>query len=217
MISIEKKFLFIHVPKTGGNSIQNILSKYSEDKIVTLAKHQDGIERFEVRSNKYAIQKHSTLNQYRKEIEPEIFKRLFKFSTIRNPWDLCISYYFSPHRGKIEWNRDSFKELIQTIPTIRHYLMIESIADRLNRKLHISFSNKAKPLDCDIDFLIRFEKLNEDFKKVCDILEIPFVELPQRNKSKREHYTEYYDDELIELVRRRFSDEIKHVNYIYGE
>jgi len=85
----------------------------------------------------------------------------------------------------------------------------------MKRKFQIGLKNK--PLDCDIDFLIRFENLNEDFKKACDMLEIPFVELPQRNKSSRGHYTEYYDDELVELVRNRFSDEIKHVNYIYGE
>ena len=217
MISLNKKFLFIHVPKTGGNSIQNILRNYSEDEIVTLGKHQDGIERFEVRNNKYSIQKHSTLSTYKNEIESNIYEPLFKFSTIRNPWDMCISFYFSPHRGKIEWYRDRFKEYIQTIPTIRHYIMIESMADKINRKFHIGLKSKTKPLDTDIDFLIRFENLNEDFNKVCDILEIPFVELPLRNKSTRSHYTEYFDDELIALIGNRFSDEIKHVNYIYGE
>ena len=62
MISTQKKFLFIHVPKTGGNSIQNILHEYSEDEIVASAKHQDGVERFEVRNSKYNIRKHSTLS-----------------------------------------------------------------------------------------------------------------------------------------------------------
>lgn len=55
MISIKKKFLFIHVSKTGGNSIQNILWHFAEDKIVAHSKKQDGIERFDVINEKYKI------------------------------------------------------------------------------------------------------------------------------------------------------------------
>ena len=41
--------LFLHIPKTAGNSIQNILRDYSEDEIVARG-GQDGLERFEVRA-----------------------------------------------------------------------------------------------------------------------------------------------------------------------
>ena len=135
MISIENKFLFIHIPKTGGNSIQNILRKYSEDKIVSVSSIQDGLERFEVRNDKYDIVKHSTLSQYKKLIEPSIYKNLFKFSTIRNPWDMMVSFYFSPHRGIINWNRDEFKLLIESTSTVRDYVTIESIPEKINRKV----------------------------------------------------------------------------------
>lgn len=216
MISLRKRFLFIHVPKTGGNSIQNILRDYSEDKIVTLSKHQDGIERFELRNNIYDIKKHSTLKHYSEVLEQRLFKQLFKFATIRNPWDMCISFYFSPNRGKTEWDRDDFKGFIQNIPTIRNYIALESTINKSNGKTQKGLNDNVRPIDCDIDFLIRFEKLNEDFKKVCELIEIPYVKLPHRNKSTREHYTKYYDEELIELVRHRFSDEISYASYTFG-
>lgn len=53
MLSTSHNFLFIHVPKTGGNSLQNVLSEYADDKIVRLSPYQDGVERFEVRSGRY--------------------------------------------------------------------------------------------------------------------------------------------------------------------
>lgn len=216
MISLQKKFLFIHVPKTGGNSIQNILKKYSEDKIVTLADHQDGLERFEIKNDKYGIHKHSTLTDYANKIEKELFNDLFKFSTIRNPWDMCVSFYFSPHRGNVQWNREEFKKFIQTVPTLSSYIKVESTIQKIKTKLNLIDKRNAKPLNSDIDFIMRFENLNEDFKKVCEKIDVPFENLPHRNKSSRDTYTKYYDDELIELVRHRFSEEIKYGSYIFG-
>ena len=57
MLSIKKKFLFIHIPKKAGNSIQNVLKHYSEDEIVSLNHLQDGVERFEVRNKNFPIHK----------------------------------------------------------------------------------------------------------------------------------------------------------------
>ena len=122
MISIQKKFLFIHVPKTRGNSIQNILKDYSEDKIVVLAKDQDGVERFEVRNKKYNITKHSTLSHYKSVLDTKTYRTLFKFAVIRNPWDRMVSFYFSPHRGVTEWNGNDFLCLVNRMPTLRHYI-----------------------------------------------------------------------------------------------
>ena len=65
MISFQKRFLFVHIPKTAGNSIQSVLRNYSEDEIVALRGEQDGIERFGLRNPNYKIKKHSTLAEYR--------------------------------------------------------------------------------------------------------------------------------------------------------
>jgi hypothetical protein len=62
MISLQKRFLFVHIPKTAGNSIQSVLRDYSEDQLVALRKEQDGIERFGLRNPRYKIKKHSTLS-----------------------------------------------------------------------------------------------------------------------------------------------------------
>ena len=72
-----------------------------------------------------------------------------------------------------------------------------------------------KKIDTDIDYLIRFERLNNDFKVVCEKLDIPHSPLPKRNSSDREHYSKYYDDELKEIVRNKFIEEIEFGNYSF--
>ncbi|MCP3932321.1 MAG: sulfotransferase family protein [Bacteroidetes bacterium] len=214
MLSINRKFLFIHVPKTAGNSIQNILQHYSEDEIVAIADHHDGIERFEVRNKKYSYRKHSNLSHYRSILDPEIYKSLYKFAVVRNPWDRMISYYFSPNRGVVTWDRKSFLSLLKSVTPVRQYIIEQPLLDRALLKIGLERPNaRKKKLDSDIDYIMKFERLGEDFKILCEHLKIPYIPIPRRNASSREHYSEYYDQELIELVRVKYSDEIEFGNY----
>lgn len=215
MISTQKNFLFIHVPKTGGNSIQNILSTYSDDEIVCIASHQDGKERFEVRHKSYNFTKHSALSHYKNELPDEIYTRLLKVATIRNPWDMAISFYFSPHRGLIEWNREKFKDFVATIPRLRDFIYARTFWEKIANKLRLPLN--PQELTRDIDFLIRFEHLQSDFDELCRKLEIPLQELPVRNASKKKHYSSYYDQELVDLVRQHFLEEIEFGSYQFEE
>lgn len=214
MISIQKKFLFIHIPKTAGNSIQNILKDYSEDKIVVRGKCQDGIERFGIRNEKYNITKHSTLADYKSILDPKIYRTLFKFAVIRNPWDRMVSLYFSPHRGLTEWNRNDFLGLVNRHPTSCHYICEKLFSEKVFGKLGTHHINTGdKKIADDIDFLISFEQLDNDLNLVCEKLDIPYSPLPKRNTSNHKHYSNYYDDELKEVVRQKFLKEITYANY----
>src|SRR4030095_6710370 len=52
---------------------------------------------------------------------------------------------------------------------------------------------------------------------VCAALDISPMKLPQYNRSNREHYSKYYDDDLRELVRVRFAAEIERFGYAFEE
>src|SRR5262245_50254348 len=101
MLSTTRSFLFVHVPKTGGNSIQDALRAHSDDEFVCLSPHQDGVERFELRSARFDTHKHSTLAEYRSRYGDELLAVLYRFACVRNPWDRVVSHFFSPHRGEI--------------------------------------------------------------------------------------------------------------------
>lgn len=198
MISHNRRFLFVYVPKTGGNSVQDRLAKFSEDSIITPHDHQDGVERFEVANADARLTKHSTLSDYRDVIGWRLL-RYFRFSTIRNPYDRLASYYFSPHRGVSEFDEAAFAKVIEEVPPLESYIRLGGTAGRL-------FAPQM---------LMRFEHLAEDFATVCDRIGVPIEELPVRNKSKRPPYTELYSAKTREAVESRFAYELKLGNYRY--
>ena len=203
MISLQHKFLYVHIPKTAGNAVQNILRDYSEDKIVCLTPLQDGVERFEVRNDQFKIEKHSTLEDYRRELGEAQLAQLFKFCCVRNPWERAISFFFSPHRGPVEWNRAEFMKLVPKIMPASGFVTLKNSKP------------KTSPFE-NVDYVIRFENLNEDFREVCSRLGIPTQELPVRNKSTRRHFSEYYDPELVDVVYRHFRDDVDHFGYKFS-
>lgn len=132
MVSTSNNFIFVHIPKTGGNSIQNILKNYSEDIIIKDFNHQDGVERFGLRNNNFNYKKHSTLLDYKKILGKNLFEQMFKFTLVRNPWDRMISYYFSPHFGREQFNIYQFELFIKQIPETPFYTSTNTFIDKLN-------------------------------------------------------------------------------------
>ena len=200
MISFQKRFLFVHIPKTAGNSIQSVLREYSEDELVALRSEQDGVERFGLRNPKYKIKKHSTLADYQAALGEVRFAELYKFTCLRNPWDRMVSYYFTPTQNTAAWDRKKFRKVIVKALPVADYLW-------LKERDNDPFEN--------VNYVMRFENLADDFRSVCQALDILPTTLPQYNRSNREHYSRYYDDELRELVRARFAGEIEQFGYTF--
>jgi hypothetical protein len=100
------------------------------------------------------------------------------------------------------WDRKEFKRLILKAVSVAGYL-------RLDKGESDPFGN--------VDYVMRFENLADDFRTVSAKLGIPPAPLPQYNRSDREHYSKYYDAELRELIRKRFAPEIERFGYAFEE
>ena len=199
MISHRKNFIFIHVPKTGGNSVQEVLKNHSEQRIIVKNARQDGVERFEVEDNLHkGLRKHSRMIEYQRTFGRRVSK-YFVFTTIRNPFDRLVSFYCSPHRGGVEWSATDFEKFCLRIPPIEKFLYPSQLS-RLLRHY-------------PIDKYIRFENLNEDFREVCRLLDIPERGLMHRNKSLsdseyKSDYRNCYSEELRRYVEKKHRFEI---------
>lgn len=197
MFSIKHQFIFIHIPKTGGNSIQNILAPFSDDKIVCKHHLQDGLERFELENDKNGLRKHSSLIDYCRELPADFIRNARIITCIRNPWERMISYYFSPHRGNVAWSKDDFISMLsKEVENSEYYLKSPS------NQLRIEY--------------IRFENFIIDFKRTCSSLGIPCNKISHRNKSVHLDYREYYDDELVSIVAEKSAFEINKFGYSFN-
>ena len=195
MISFQKRFLFVHIPKTGGNSIQSVLARYSEDELVRQRPGQDGIERFGIRSQ-YNLHKHARLIEYRDALSDR-FDELFKFTCVRNPWERMLSLYFTPGQGR-KWDRRAFEKMLRKTPSAADYLRLSG--DDID-----PFKN--------VNRILRFENLATEFASLCRDIQVTPVPLPHYNRSEREKYVKYYDADLRDWVAELFGEEIARFGY----
>ena len=194
MISNKDKFIFIHIPKCGGTSIERfVLSHYGISNDWTRLYPLEVLP-MKVRSEfsiGFGRQQHMSLSNFSLEKQEEYFS----FAFVRNPWDRIMSSYLYSKR-------------------LGHKFTFKSFFDS------IEFENHCKPqsyfLNKNIDFIGRFETLQEDFNLVCGKLGLEPKQLPHENKTVHKHYTEWYTDENKMLVQDKYSEDIETFNYKFG-
>lgn len=216
MISRQKNFIFVHVPKTAGNSVQNALFPYSEDER-TVEGEQDGVERFGVAHPGTELWKYSSISDYQKALEPAFFDAALKITILRNPWDRMISAYFytieqdavragRENNSAIEFDEGGFREFISKRFGYRGLICGRNPDGKL-RKID----------QHSIDVFLRFEHLQEDMDALADRLGIARVKLVQRNASRHRPYVSYYTDGLRDVVAEQFARDIGYFGFKFGQ
>lgn len=218
MLSIDNGFIFVHVPKTGGNSIQNVLLDHSENTKKPNIHMNSSRDNFSVVNQTYPqLKKHSRLIDYYRVLEPDVFESLYKFSVLRNPWDWCVSWYF--HRNLREWDKDLFYQFIRKTPTYIDFFSINSSGteffNKVFRKTGTGIRVGDTALSQNLDYVIRFEDLSGGFSHVCNALGLENEGLPHVNKSEHGTYREYYDPKSRALVEKKFFREIEYGEYTF--
>jgi hypothetical protein len=190
----QKKAIFVHIPKCAGISVCK-----------TLFGNLGG--------------GHNSLEQYTYIFPPKELLGYFKFTFVRNPWDRLVSAYHFLQKGGISNEDRSFYE-----KNLAKYKDFDDFVLNWVNKENImlgphfwpqTYYIKDKRNKVKVDFIGKFETIDEDFKFVCEKLGVPSISLAKTNKSVRKNYQEYYTDETAGIVANVYKQDIKELGYTF--
>jgi len=182
------KCIYIHIPKAAGISINKAL----------FDNYGGG---------------HKTVRVYKRIFGPAVYKEYFTFTFVRNPYSRLLSAYrFLKNGGFSEtdrtWAIQNLSEYSSFDDFIKLWIDEESIWSLNHFKPQYSFVCDVS-LTPEVDFIGKVESIEEDFEKVCSILNIP-NKLEIRNKGKTDNtnwehfYSDYSIDKITDIYSRDF-------------
>ena len=200
IVSHSKKFIFISNPKTGSTSIDAVLAEFNDEPFLNEI-YEDGLY----------TRKHMPAQALKDRLPVVIWRDYFKFSFVRNPWDWFISqqFYNLGKNGVVCDINAQLKndQLIGTYDFLKTY--------RGKRDAESAFQHSFL---CDddnnilLDFIGRFEKLDNDFREVQRIIDTDFL-LPHLNASRHRHYQYYFNDETKTLIADLYKVDVHMFQY----
>lgn len=198
---ITNKYIFIHIPKSAGNSVRDALQ---------------GGDWKKKESPPY--RGHITLSELMGHVGKETINSRFKFAFVRNPWDRTLSLYSHYTQKGIEskkstheyvkWKKQGFNPWV--INTLEHL------------HAHIRWGNdhllqqQVAWLIPKMDFIGRFEHLIEDFGEICKhIKHETNIKHNRRTATHHKSYKDIYTKEARDKVAEVFAEDIKFFGFTF--
>jgi len=193
------KCIFFHIPKAAGLSISKTLFGSLGPCHITYDWY---VENFGIH----------TVNAY------------YKFTFVRNPWDRLHSAYFFLKKGGVNAEDKKFAEkYLNNINDFEDFVMNWLTEDKLDMYWHLmpqfKFITSAKDRDkIIVDFLGRFEDLQNDFSDITSKLGFKNAKLENvnGNKEKLSSYINDYSKEMIDKVADLYHQDIQLLNYKFS-
>ncbi len=193
IVSHSKQFIYFKGPKVASSSVEVYFEQRCNPDIDII-----GYRGPDPKPEGCEWWNHMAPSQIKRKLDANIWDNYFKFACVRNPWDRLVSYYF--------W--EIFKKHISKTVSFKNF------CQELQSFSLIDFYELRKDPD-NVDFFIRFENLKDDVEKVCEKLDIEFRydTMPILRKTIHKPYTEYYTEEIKEIVYPLIKDDLELWHY----
>lgn len=202
LISNKKKFIFIHIPKTGGTSLRTSLEAYTD-----VGEWRGFTPHGHARQKNKLITKHGYAINAMKVLG-NTYNKYFSFCIVRNPWDWLVSIYFF---SRI-YRRDTKHQIANSLLFPE---FVEWFCDQSPR-IYPVVGGQLPYISKNGSIIVNKVYKLENFKNVCkDISRILGIHISTNklNSSKHRHYTEYYTQKTQKFVQKLFKKDIDKFGY----
>lgn len=192
MISHSHKLIFIHIPRTGGTSIEAELG-------VSISRDD----------------KHKPASLIYQELGEQRWKEYFKFTFVRNPWDRMVSIYHQPFYN-IQRNGQYFIGY-KTGKGFKYFLEnFHVVPWEYGADTYLDYLSVDRSKEPDIDFVGRYENRALDLRRIEAATGIKIPDKVHLRRTEHAHYLDYYDDVTRAIVEKRFEKDILYFGYKFG-
>lgn len=221
IVSHKHKFIFICNGKTGTTSIEHGLREFDES--LDMNSGCPGLWN----------SKHMPAAVAKAMLPTGVWDEYFKFAFVRNPYDWCVSIYKHNFRSRLrlrkmlrhpvsapQWMLTHWRNRERRAKRVLDAADVEFLFEYLRRfralPLAKTLYQSNYVLDADgtliVDFVGKFESLNEDVRHVQDKVGVRFA-LPHLNATKHPHYSKFLTPAAIEAVGRLWEPDFQAFGY----
>ena len=247
LVSHKHKFIYLKNYKVGGTSVEHFFSKYCvnpessfeyqdsvshrnfwrdgegdntgdehlDDYGIVGKVNGDGREVWWCHSPVETVKEEFSVNE---SLGLEKFEEYLKFCVIRNPYDKMVSLYFWQTKHPLGQNfltkTGGTEEWRNTSITFKEFIRLSPVGECNNLKSVHGIEGESV-----CDYFIRYENLEEDIIKLCEILNLPdydINDLPHLKGGVRPRdtsYRDYYDEETKQKVYENHKEEFEMFGY----
>ena len=211
MALLDRKYMFVHINKSGGGIITDNMRK--NGKLSINGYHRSLEKMLKLAKRAYSMDEND----------------FYIFTMVRNPYERMLSMYLFYHKNN--YNSPEFfsgdHEIDNDFNKWIKYIYSDNFdKNRIHSDVNIfkyCFSSQLNWLKDENGNMLKFDKIfrheeNEYEILFKDIMKLKNYDITTKvHPTKHTHYSTYYNDESLELVKKHYQDDIDYFNYTFDD
>lgn len=182
-----KKAIFVHIPKTAGTSVKNLVGLSPEITMHTKPTNM---------------------------VHKKTWDKYTSFTIIRNPLDRFFSNYFFHTSPKYSGGLMSICPELKKMNVKEYFNRLKKIDSNHIDPQHEFISHKYSSHILDV--VCRLENIKKDIKKICKLFDVSECQLPHKNSSEKYKYDVRVKNRTMEKILKYYKKDFEIFGYKVG-